>query len=130
MNAVSVPFQILYFAAGWHLSSVQQTLPLLGPAGSSLSQGQAGICKLEGQLSHLKTSLMQFGLAVIPLADHCAQITLQSFCSTLARVQTFPQAAHLLQRCLVLRLAIKKERACAGTMSISSGSFVHHDNFE
>lgn len=87
-----------------HLSRELQALPLLRPASSSFSQGQAGICQLKGQLCRLQTGLVQLGLRVIPLSDHGAQITLQALRSTLAGVQTLPKAAHFLQRGLVLCL--------------------------
>lgn len=87
-----------------HLSRELQTLPLLRPASSSFSQGQAGVCELKGQLCSLQAGLVQLRLRVIPLSNHGAQIALQALGGSLAGVQTLPKASHFLQRGLVFCL--------------------------
>lgn len=87
-----------------HLRRELQALPLLRPASSSFPQGQAGVCQLKGQLGRLQARLVQLGLRVIPLSNHGAQIALQAFGGSLAGVQTLLEAAHFLQRGLVLCL--------------------------
>lgn len=102
-------FQISCSTAMQYLSRALHVLPLLGPVGSSLPQGQTGICKLKGELSSLKASLMQFSLPLIPLGNHRAEVTLQALSSSFAHVQPLTQATHFFQRCLIFRLCIKDQ---------------------
>lgn len=100
-------------AAG-HLGVMLHGLPLLGPACPPLSQGQAAVCQLQGELGHLQASLVQLRVNLIPLGDHGAHVALQCVHGTLAVAQTLPQAAHLLQGRLTLCLSRKnmKQYVC------------------
>lgn len=95
--------------AAVHLGVTLHGLPLLGPACPPLSQGQAAVGQLQGELGRLQASLVQLRVNLIPLGDHGAHVALQSVHGTLAVAQALPQAAHLLQGRLTLRLAIKKK---------------------